>query len=39
MNIQYFPFDVQRCQFKFGSWAYHGEEIDVQASRDKVDLG
>jgi len=39
MNIRYFPFDIQHCHFKFGSWQYHGGEIDIQPSRIKVDLG
>eukprot|EP00111_Clytia_hemisphaerica_P019011 TCONS_00056209-protein len=41
MNIRYFPFDTQSCRFKFGSWAYHGDEIDLQAARDEntFDLG
>ena len=41
MNIRYFPFDTQHCTLKFGSWTYHGEEIDMQPARDKdsFDLG
>ena len=41
MDITYFPFDTQRCSLKFGSWTYHGKEIDIQPARDKesFDLG
>ena len=41
MNIKYFPFDTQRCRLKFGSWTYHGEEIDMIPARDRnsFDLG
>ncbi|WAQ98349.1 ACH1-like protein [Mya arenaria] len=29
INVEYFPFDVQECFFKFSSWAYDGiEAID-----------
>ena len=30
LDISYFPFDVQRCVLKFGSWSYHGFEIDLE---------
>ncbi|XP_072024618.1 neuronal acetylcholine receptor subunit alpha-2-like [Amphiura filiformis] len=29
IHVRYFPFDTQSCQFRFGSWAYHGLEIDL----------
>ncbi|XP_022096448.1 neuronal acetylcholine receptor subunit alpha-9-like [Acanthaster planci] len=29
LNMAYFPFDEQRCFLKFGSWSYHGFEIDL----------
>ena len=41
MDIRYFPFDTQHCSLKFGSWTYHGEEIDIKPARDRAsfDLG
>ena len=24
-----YPYDVQQCHLKFGSWTYNGEEINV----------
>ncbi|XP_063339748.1 neuronal acetylcholine receptor subunit alpha-7-like [Pelmatolapia mariae] len=28
--IRWFPFDVQRCDLKFGSWTYGGWSLDLQ---------
>lgn len=30
LNATWFPFDVQRCLIKFGSWTYDGTKIDLQ---------
>ena len=30
IDIRYFPFDVQTCQLKFGSWTYDGSKLDLQ---------
>ncbi|XP_041365970.1 neuronal acetylcholine receptor subunit alpha-10-like [Gigantopelta aegis] len=29
MDVTYFPFDTQNCLLKFGSWAFHGFQVDV----------
>ncbi|XP_033102286.1 neuronal acetylcholine receptor subunit alpha-9-like [Anneissia japonica] len=29
MDVQYFPFDEQHCNLKFGSWLYHGWQLDI----------
>ena len=29
MNVEFFPFDIQHCTMKFGSWTYDGLEIDL----------
>ncbi len=29
IDITYFPFDVQRCNIKFGSWTYDGFKMDI----------
>ena len=28
VDIEYFPFDEQTCTLRFGSWTYHGFELD-----------
>lgn len=28
--MRWFPFDVQRCDLKFGSWTYGGWSLDLQ---------
>ncbi|OWA51451.1 Neuronal acetylcholine receptor subunit beta-3 [Hypsibius exemplaris] len=38
VNIQYFPFDTQECQMKFGSWVYNGLQVDVVVQTGNVDL-
>ncbi|OWA51486.1 Neuronal acetylcholine receptor subunit beta-3 [Hypsibius exemplaris] len=38
VNIEYFPFDTQECEMKFGSWVYNGFQVDVVARTDRVDL-
>lgn len=29
IDVEYFPFDVQSCLMKFGSWTYDGHEVSV----------
>ena len=29
INVKAFPFDVQTCFLKFGSWAYDGSKVDL----------
>jgi len=29
IEITNFPFDVQRCKLKFGSWTYDGFKLDI----------
>ncbi|XP_067665509.1 neuronal acetylcholine receptor subunit alpha-10-like [Haliotis asinina] len=29
VDVTYFPFDTQTCALKFGSWAYHGLQINI----------
>ncbi|XP_073245838.1 neuronal acetylcholine receptor subunit alpha-10-like [Porites lutea] len=31
INVQYFPFDQQKCVLKFGSWTYEVTELDMKA--------
>lgn len=40
INVEYFPFDEQDCEMKFGSWTFNGDqvELDWYEGQDKVDL-
>ncbi|CAF1068539.1 unnamed protein product [Rotaria sordida] len=29
IDVEFFPFDIQHCQMKFGSWTYSGEQVDL----------
>ena len=29
VDVTNYPFDTQTCRMTFGSWAYHGNEIDL----------
>lgn len=30
IDVRWFPFDVQKCNLKFGSWTYGGWSLDLQ---------
>ena len=30
MDVRNFPFDVQKCMLKFGSWTYDGNYVDLK---------
>lgn len=30
INVKYFPFDLQICSLKFGSWAFDSTKVDVE---------
>lgn len=34
MNLKLWPFDVQKCEIKVGSWTYSGHQIDLQNDAD-----
>ena len=34
INVEWFPFDEQNCDMKFGSWTYDGYQ--VRTSRDRL---
>ncbi|KAM3716233.1 Acetylcholine receptor [Dirofilaria immitis] len=38
INIEWFPFDEQRCFFKFGSWTYDGDKLDLQPGKGGFDI-
>ncbi|CAI4221447.1 unnamed protein product [Auanema sp. JU1783] len=29
IDVEFFPFDLQQCEMKFGSWTYGGLEVDL----------
>ncbi|XP_005094753.2 neuronal acetylcholine receptor subunit beta-3 [Aplysia californica] len=35
IDVYVFPFDVQNCTLKFGSWAFMGNELDLKFFEDK----
>uniref|UniRef100_A0A158Q739 Neur_chan_LBD domain-containing protein n=1 Tax=Elaeophora elaphi TaxID=1147741 RepID=A0A158Q739_9BILA len=37
-DVTYFPFDSQHCAIKFGSWTYHGVQMDITNRSANVDL-
>ena len=30
INVEWFPFDEQNCDMKFGSWTYDGYQLDLK---------
>lgn len=34
--MRWFPFDVQQCELKFGSWSYGGWSLDLQMQEADV---
>ncbi|PAV86086.1 hypothetical protein WR25_24418 [Diploscapter pachys] len=38
IDIQWFPFDEQKCFFKFGSWTYDGYKLDLRPATGGFDI-
>lgn len=38
INVEYFPFDQQKCTMKFASWTYDGFQVNLINSGDTTDL-
>ncbi|XP_011674149.1 neuronal acetylcholine receptor subunit alpha-7 isoform X1 [Strongylocentrotus purpuratus] len=36
IDVTYFPFDIQECEIKFGSWTYGGFTVDLELLSDEV---
>ncbi|KAG9509157.1 Acetylcholine receptor subunit beta-like 2, partial [Fragariocoptes setiger] len=36
IDVEYFPFDVQSCLMRFGSWTYAGDEVEIQHKENKT---
>jgi len=30
IDVRWFPFDIQKCELKFGSWTHNGWLLDLQ---------
>nr|XP_042908637.1 neuronal acetylcholine receptor subunit alpha-7-like [Parasteatoda tepidariorum] len=35
IDITWFPFDDQKCEMKFGSWTYDGNQLDLRLSNEE----
>ena len=38
IDIEFFPFDDQKCVIKFVSWTYDGLRVDLQNKSSKADI-
>ncbi|XP_032668606.1 acetylcholine receptor subunit alpha-type acr-16-like [Odontomachus brunneus] len=36
LDLHLWPFDTQICTMTFGSWTYHGEQIDMRLSESQI---
>jgi len=34
MDVEFFPFDEQYCQMKFGSWTFNGRQVTLEWYED-----
>ncbi|XP_036909346.1 neuronal acetylcholine receptor subunit alpha-5 isoform X3 [Sturnira hondurensis] len=37
IDVTFFPFDLQNCSMKFGSWTYDGSQVDIILEDQEVD--
>ncbi|CAL8092915.1 unnamed protein product [Orchesella dallaii] len=37
INVEFFPFDVQKCTLKWASWTYDGYQVDIVHEREEGD--
>ncbi|ESO88156.1 hypothetical protein LOTGIDRAFT_219547 [Lottia gigantea] len=38
VDVTYFPYDTQYCPLTFGSWAYHGNDLNVENRSESGDI-
>jgi len=38
IDIKFFPFDTQRCDFKFTAWSYRKDDVVMDIGTDGIDL-
>lgn len=36
VDVRWFPFDIQKCELKFGSWTFDGWLLDLQMSEADI---
>lgn len=36
IDVRWFPFDVQKCELKFGSWTYNGWSLDLKMGKADI---
>uniref|UniRef100_A0A915N420 Neurotransmitter-gated ion-channel ligand-binding domain-containing protein n=1 Tax=Meloidogyne javanica TaxID=6303 RepID=A0A915N420_MELJA len=36
IDVEWFPFDAQTCEMKFGSWTYGGLEVDLKHKNEQM---
>lgn len=36
VDVRWFPFDIQKCEMKFGSWTYDGWLMDLQMNEADI---
>ncbi|XP_057694172.1 neuronal acetylcholine receptor subunit alpha-7-like [Corythoichthys intestinalis] len=36
IDVRWFPFDVQKCDLKFGSWTYGGSTLDLSIKKAEI---
>ncbi|CAH1777914.1 unnamed protein product [Owenia fusiformis] len=39
IDMTFYPFDIQRCPIKLGSWSYNGNQLDVYSKNTAGDTG
>lgn len=41
IDVEYFPFDIQTCYLRFGSWTYAGDEVELRHvdNKRKAEIG
>ena len=39
INVEYFPFDEQNCEMKFGSWTFNGDQVILDWYEEQRKVG
>ena len=37
-DLSFYPFDIQRCHLRFGSWVYTGLDLNLSVHNTKIDI-